>query len=98
MNILIDGDMYVYRCAFAVQKKRNEQIGVEPIENLYNILNNAIKELFLRFKSTSYYMYLSSNDYSNFRLKIDHRYKLNRQNVSKPIYYVQAREFLVENW
>lgn len=100
MILLIDGDFIVYRSAFAVQKKNKEtgHIELEPVGNMCNIIKNTVLMIINRYNSIDYELYLSTDKSSSNRIKIDGNYKLNRKHQSRPVYYNEAREYLLKNW
>lgn len=93
-RLLIDGDLLVYRCAYAVENKKEKTI--EPLENAFHIGNNLMQKIFINCDSLTYDLYLTSTDYSNFRFNLNKDYKANRGD--KPTYYNEMREYLINKW
>lgn len=92
MRLSIDGDIIVYRAAFACQRKD------EPLEPVQNALANAkslIHRILFKFDITSYKLFLTaSNDDTSFRKKLYPEYKANRG--PKPEHYDAVRQYLID--
>lgn len=92
--ILIDGDILAYRCSFAVQKERTNQLSYLR----YNI-DNMMKDMMNNTGFFTYKVFLTGK--GNFRESSDISlipYKGNRRKVAKPIYLQDARDYLEQAW
>lgn len=88
---LIDGDIVVYRCGFAVKDD-------EPVEHAYQAVKTTFEGKLLRFPEmdadSTPAVYLSGDN--NFREKVATilPYKGNRDKLRKPKYYNEIRSYL----
>jgi len=87
MNVLVDGDLIVYRIGFAMQEED------QPLCSYY--VDKLVDEITENCKADKREIYITSSDKSNFRYKIYPEYKANRKDVPKPIHYDFIREYLV---
>lgn len=101
----IDGDMPVYS---ACEESERENESFEYCKAQYSelILNQFI-ELQSWFNSpirgkeidlTSFQVYIGSDDYSNYRYKVDPEYKIQRKGKPKPKYFFELKEWLVAEY
>lgn len=96
MDAFIDGDIIVYHAGFAADKDSDEL--VVSLSNARNMLLSKIKQIKSLFLIENVYLYLTSDDKSNFRYQIATTlpYKGNRSKAHKPIFYTEIRKYLVE--
>lgn len=97
---LIDMDIIVYRCGYAVQEydKESDTLYIEPWEHCKYNINSMINRIRQAIKPDGYQGYLTSNDRSNFRFQMFPDYKKQRKDVPKPYYYDQIRDYLIEEY
>lgn len=90
MKALIDLDIVIWRCAAASKEE-------EPINWLFQSLNQTMRRILVKTNADSYAGYLSGAD--NFRKRIakTKTYKGNRPD-EKPSKYYYAREYLIQHW
>ena len=87
-KLLIDGDLLVYKAAFAHENKLELPDSAELISTFSaaparRLVNMTIKGLCTKFNTNRYCIYLSGN--TNFRKDLDPTYKANRIGVVKPV-------------
>lgn len=87
MKALIDGDVCVYRCAWASQDE-TEGIAISRLESTLKLIKETLN-------TELYQVILSPTDKSNFRYQVDPLYKAHRV-APKPIHYEALREYLLE--
>lgn len=87
MKLLWDGDILVYRTAWASQDE-SEGIAISRLEK-------TLAEGLDKFNTELYQVILSPTDKSNFRYQVDPLYKSHRIQP-KPIHYEAMREHLLE--
>lgn len=87
MIALIDGDIVVYRCAWASDKVE-EAIARWRTEEM---INTIVADL----EASDFKIYLTSQDRSNFRFEVDPQYKANRV-APKPRHYLALRTYMIE--
>lgn len=85
MRLLIDGDLFCYRCA-ASAENTEAHVAAGYIDKL---LDQCILEL----DATEYQFYLTGEN--NFRYKIYPEYKANRLDTQKPRHLAAMREYLM---
>jgi 5'-3' exonuclease len=89
MKLRIDGDLLIYRAAFAAKDEEPSH----AIQCLRCMVNFLLKSL----DHENYVIYLSSPDKeTNYRYAIDAEYKANR--LEKPEHYLVVREYLVKHY
>lgn len=98
MQALIDGDILVYRIGFACQKKNKEtgELEVDPIENCLHSVKISLRSIIEETKADSYRLFLTGK--GNFRESLVDYYKMNRKDASKPVYYDEIRNYMIEQW
>lgn len=135
MRLLIDGDIIVYRCAFAAEKTKylNQlfnphsthaeykefdtkkeatdyatRVGatnylwsrkdVQPVENALEITRVTLAGLRGTFDASEFQIFLTGE--INFRetVAVTRKYKGNREQSAKPIYYQEVRNLLVQDF
>jgi len=95
MRLLIDGDILVYRAAFAVQRDGE----AEPLSHAKQAMRMLINNILYAIPHTSYDVYLSAEGKCNFRFEVAKTkpYKGNRKQP-KPVHYNEMRLFLMKNY
>lgn len=89
MKLLIDGDVVVYRAGFACE---GESLA-NNIQSTKMVLNNIL----LQHRHSSYKVYLTSTDGSNFRYDVAKSKPYKGQRTGrKPKYYNEIRNYLIE--
>jgi len=101
MITLIDGDVLVYRCGFASQKK--EFGDPAPISHCLSMVKLSVNAIINETSGTDYKVFLSGPTKDNFRTKIAVTpgprglgYKAGRPD--KPIHYQAIRDYLTGRW
>lgn len=89
--ILIDGDILVYRAAWAAQKKDKP---LDPPDRALYSLYNMIKTIKLRLGISECIVFLTSSDKSNYRYEIAKRVPYKSKRPPKPHYYTLMRTYL----
>lgn len=97
---IIDADPLVYRCGFAIQKRNKDTdiIHIEHIQHAYFNVNSMIKKTINRCGTDNIKLFLTESDRSNFRFDIYPKYKDNRKDAEKPIYYDELRDYIVKKY
>jgi len=91
MIALIDGDILIYRVGFASQSKNdNGEYEAIPVEFACARMDTAIENIMKGTNASSYTVFLTSADKSNFRFALYEEYKANRT-APKPIWYQELR-------
>jgi len=90
MIALLDADLFVWRVG-ATTNEEEEFVSLTRVDEL-------ITRILSDLNTTEYVMYLSSQDKSNFRYKIDPEYKAHRADVPKPKHFNLLREHLISKW
>lgn len=85
MKLLIDGDLFCYRCSAAAEADDEERARYY----IDQLLDNCITDL----RATEFKFYLTGS--TNFRFQIYPEYKANRLDVPKPRHLPAMREYLV---
>jgi len=98
---IIDMDPLIYRCGFAVESYNKEEniIEIEPVHHAYYNINSMMGKILQYTKDSKFKGYLTaSNDRTNFRFDIFPKYKDNRKDARKPVYYNELREFMINRY
>ncbi len=76
-----------------------ETLVVSPVEHACHSAKITIQMILNKFEATSYKLYLTSNDKSNYRFSVakTRPYKGNRT-APKPVHYEAIREYLLHSW
>ena len=85
MKLLLDGDLFCYRCAASAENSTSQQ----AILNLERLLDDVI----LALSADTFQFYLSGN--TNFRYQVYPEYKANRLEAKKPTHLPVLREYLL---
>ena len=123
-RLLVDGDILLYRCGFAVEKTHylvttsdstnleftthkdaKEQAGqvgiiwsrkeVQPEEFAYEAVNTVLQSFYNKFSPSSIDLFLSDSATFRHRLAKSKPYKGNRDQLHKPVYYAELKDFLL---
>ncbi len=97
-HAIIDADVLVYSCGFAVQKLDNatDILHVEPIAHAFYNVNSQIRRILKQTGTDNYSAFLTGS--GNFRYEVDPTYKANRALAVKPFYYSEIKEFIQRRW
>lgn len=85
---LLDGDIYLYRCAATSEN--------DPLEIAQSRMNNMIQETLDRIGAESYRFFISGDE--NFRYKVNPEYKANRKDTVDPRWRNALKEYAILNW
>ncbi len=95
MELLIDGDVIVYRIGFATQSKDEEgEIIPEPLPYALHSCKQYIKGIIKKTGADSFRLFLTGK--GNFREKVDPEYKANRKDKAKPYHYDEIRKYMIK--
>jgi 5'-3' exonuclease len=94
MKLLIDGDILVYRCGFAAQTGRGEDVVVEPVENAYHNVTSVVDTIMHVLESDDICVYLSGDENFRFDIATERPYKGNRDPAAKPVHYAALHSFI----
>jgi 5'-3' exonuclease len=96
MELLIDGDVIVYRIGFATQHK-DEDGGVvaDPLAYALHSVKVYINGMIKKTKADKSRLFLTGK--GNFRNTVDSEYKANRKGTAKPIHYQAIRDYMVNH-
>lgn len=96
-TLLMDGDVFTYMVASAVQKVEEDGFGyLRPFANIAEgeaALDNMILKLCDSLKATHLRMVLSDPE-SNWRMEIAPDYKANRTDLARPLLLARLKEYL----
>lgn len=96
---LIDGDKIVYSSAFAAQKKhKGGEVEVFPVQYALQNAKMTINKVLEVTGADEYYMFLTSNDRSNFRFKVATIKPYKGKRPPKPTHYQAVRDYLENYW
>lgn len=99
---LIDGDVLVYRAAFAVEKHVDWGDGQHTLHadeaEAKQAVDGMIEQIFSDVNTTEYHMALTCHDTVNFRKAFFPQYKENRKDVRKPLCWKALRDYLTEKY
>lgn len=103
---LIDGDLIVYACAFSVEKKRKIEVpgeGITEHKREVGPLSHAIQNTDTLMKSIAgkfmdIETYLTGTGNWRYEFAKIQPYKGNRSPFSKPVYYNEIRQHLVDKY
>jgi hypothetical protein len=101
MKALIDGDIVVYSCGFASDKREKQPDGTvkiiqEPLEYALHTVKQLLNRCMERTASTDRQIFLTGK--GNYREKVAtiQPYKGNRDPAAKPSWYTEIKEYLVK--
>jgi hypothetical protein len=98
-HILFDGDVIVYRAAFASQKKVNGIVEAKEVKYALGTAKSIIKSVCKELQLTDYSVYLTSSairdNYRSTIAGLSKVYKANRKDLVKPVHYDAVREYLM---
>ena len=132
-RLLIDGDIVLYRAAFAAQARKTlvelpdgsshlfsrkwaardwiESMGYEEDEctlvtvfdmkneeESYMIVDNIMQEIFNNLTNNHFDMYLTGKGNYREGLAVTHKYKGNRDDNDKPVFYDQVKQYLIDTY
>jgi len=99
---LIDGDVLVYRAAFAVEQGIDWGEGMHTLHadeiQAKEAMDNFITEILADLKTTHYCMALTCHETVNFRKEFFPQYKENRTTLRKPLVWKFLRTYLMEEY
>lgn len=89
---IIDGDLIVYRCGFAVKEH-------EPLSHALNNVKSTISNILDQFpERTNQILYLSGKHNFRDQLATILPYKGNRKDQRKPRDYQEIRDYMISQW
>lgn len=99
---LIDGDVLVYRSAFAVEKNIEWGDGHHTLHadegEAKQAVDDLMKQILHAVDTEIYQMALTCHETKNFRKEFYPLYKENRQSVRKPLVWKYLREYLTDEY
>ena len=96
MELLIDGDVIVYRIGFATQHKDEDgEVVADPLAYALHSVKVYINGMIKKTKASKSRLFLTGK--GNFRLTVDSEYKANRKDTAKPIHYQAIRDYMVKH-
>ena len=100
LDLLIDGDLLLYRCACGVETEvkwdEDNHLLYSNFEDAWGLVKAQVKALKERFETDSVLVALSS--YRNFRKELCDTYKANRAGARKPLCFADLREAASKEW
>lgn len=100
IDLLIDGDLLLYRCACGVETEvkwdEENHLLYSNVEDAWGLVQAQVKALKERFETTSVIIALSSS--TNFRKELCSTYKGNRSGARKPLCFGDLREKTRDTW
>ena len=95
MELLIDGDVIVYRIGFATQHKDEDgEVVADPLAYALHSCKLFINRMVKDTKADKHRLFLTGG--GNFRSVVDTEYKANRKGTAKPIHYQAIRDYMVK--
>lgn len=94
MKVLIDGDILVYRCGFAAQRGRGDDVVAEPVDHALGNVNSVVESIITAVESADIHVYLSGDDNFRFDIATERPYKGNRDDAAKPVHYAAIKEHI----
>ena len=96
MELLIDGDVIVYRIGFATQHKDEDgEVVADPLAYALHSCKVYINGMVKKTGATKSRLFLTGG--GNFRSVVDSEYKANRKGTAKPIHYQAIRDYMVKH-
>ena len=96
MELLIDGDVIVYRVGFATQHKDEDgEVVADPLAYALHSCKMYINGMIKRTKASKSRLFLTGR--GNFRSVVDPEYKANRKDTAKPVHYQAIRDYMVKH-
>ena len=96
MELLIDGDVIVYRIGFATQHKDEDgEVVADPLAYALHSVKVYINGMIKKTKASKSRLFLTGK--GNFRSTVDSEYKANRKGTAKPIHYQAIRDYMVKH-
>ncbi len=78
-----------------IKKGLTDYLQLDPVGFARHSVKNSIQKILTDCHCTNYTVYLTSTDKSNFRYKVDPKYKESRSKTKRPHYYKELREYLI---
>tara|TARA_R110002096_G_scaffold39407_4_gene107907 strand:+ start:70 stop:774 length:705 start_codon:yes stop_codon:yes gene_type:complete len=96
MELLIDGDVIVYRIGFATQHKDEDgEVVADPLAYALHSCKVYINGMVKKTGAEKSRLFLTGK--GNFRNTVDSEYKANRKDTAKPIHYQAIRDYMVKS-
>lgn len=99
---LIDGDVLVYRAAFAVEQAIDWGDGIHTLsadeDQAKQAMDGFIDEILNDLKTKEYHVALTCHETVNFRKEVFPQYKENRTTLRKPLVWKFLREYLMDQY
>ena len=99
---LIDGDVLVYRAAFAVEQAIDWGEGMHTLhadeDQAKEAMDNFIEEILADLHTPHYYIALTCHETVNFRKELFPQYKENSTTLRKPLVWKFLREYLRQEY
>lgn len=84
---LVDGDILIYRCGFAVKEG-------EPLEYALHTIKRSLENIYDQFPNAPYRkLYLTGANNYREKVAVTKPYKGNRRPDNKPFYYAELRDY-----
>jgi 5'-3' exonuclease len=94
MELLIDGDVIVYRIGFATQHKDEDgEVVADPLAYALHSCKVYINGMVKKTGADKHRLFLTGG--GNFRSVVDAEYKANRKGTAKPVHYQAIRDYMV---
>ena len=98
MRLLVDGDILVYRCGFASQQGRGDEVVAEPVSHALHNVREVIEAIKQALGSDDVLVFLSGDTNFRFDIATERPYKGNRIDAPKPVHYQAITEYLKETY
>lgn len=103
MKALIDGDIIVYSCGFASDKREKQPDGTyivspEPVGHCLHTVKKLIKSILETTKADSYEIFLTGEGNYRETIATIKPYKGNRDPALKPYWYKEMKDYLKTAW
>jgi len=99
-HAVIDMDVLVYRCGFAIEtvNKETKEVKAEPVHHAYYNINSMMDKIFELTQADTYEGFLTAPGKGNFRFNIYPDYKSNRKDSRRPIYFSEIRDYIISKY
>ena len=103
VTLLIDADIVAFKAASVCQEKfrwddGTESVNLQPVEEVYRILDETLAEYKERMKADRLIVCLSCLTAEGWRFAINPTYKQNRADSERPVYLAAAKAYLADRY
>lgn len=96
MELLVDGDILLYKVGFVTETKTEEEAKQVMDDYIGNFTDHLLTFLVPHEQYTGMKIYLTGKE--SFRKEIDPTYKENRKDKKKPVHFDVLRQYLMDKY